>query len=176
MDDLRKIVEKAKKGDEEAFGFLYQTYYTPIYRYCRIRLPTKEDAEDVAQEVFMKGYRGFGTFNLRGPSALPFFYAIAKNSLVDYRRRKQLPQINDEGIDMPDHETPQTMATTEEDKEMVYRLLDKLTDNERDAIVMKFLDGLSNKEVAKIIGRSEESVRQLQSRGLRKLKSLYDRQ
>src|SRR4051812_29095954 len=121
MDELRKIVERAKKGDEDAFGFLYTTYYTPIYRYCRVRLPTKEDAEDLAQEVFIKGYRAFGNFTLRGASVLPFFYTIAKNSLIDFRKRKRLPEIHDDTIDIADGETPQTMATSEEEKELVYR-------------------------------------------------------
>lgn len=176
MDDLRDIIEKAKKGDRDAFSFLYKAYYRPIFRYCRIRVSKREDAEDIAQDVFLKGYGAFGTFNLRGMSALPFFYTIAKNSVIDFYRKKRIPLVHDENADVIDLETPETVAFRVEDREFVYVLLEKLTDNERDSIVMKFIDNMTTKEIAHMIGRSEESVRQLQSRGLRKLKSLYEKQ
>mgnify|MGYP003394665458 CR=1 FL=1 len=166
MDDIKNIIERAKKGDTEAFSHLYQSYYNPVYRYFRIRMSRREDLS--------KAYKAMPGFTLRGSTALPFFYTIAKNTLIDFRKKKRPIEVSNEKIDIAGDETPQTHATTNEDKDMVYKMLDKLTDFERDAIVMKFIDDLSNKEIARLIGRTEETVRQLQSRGLRKLKALFD--
>ncbi len=174
MRDIKTIIEQARSGDREAFALLYHSYYIPIYRYCRVRLPRKEDAEDIAQDVFMKAWKAFGSFTLEGASALPFFYTIAKNAIIDFRKKKRLPEIHDETLELAGDETPQTVAVAAEDQEVVYKLLQSLTDTERDAIIMKFIDGLSTKEIAERVGRSEESIRQAQSRGLRKLKSFYD--
>lgn len=174
MEDVKTIIERARKGDKEAFALLYHSYYIPIYRYCRVRLPSKEDAEDIAQEVFLKAWKAFGSFTLEGASALPFFYTIAKNAIIDFRKKKRLPEVSDENMDIPEDETPQTLAVAAEDQGIVYKLLSSLTDNERDAIIMKFIDGLSNTEISDRLGRSEEAIRQAQSRGLRKLKSFYE--
>lgn len=174
MKDIKTIIEQARKGNKEAFALLYHSYYIPVYRYCRVRLPRKEDAEDIAQEVFLKAWKAFGSFALEGASALPFFYTIAKNAIIDFRRKKRLPEMNDDSADLAGDETPQTAAIANEDQEVVYKLLSSLTDTERDAVIMKFIDGLSTKEISERVGRSEEAIRQAQSRGLRKLKSFYE--
>jgi len=179
METVQDIVHRAKAGDKEAFGLLYQSYYVPIYRYCRIRLAKKEDAEDIAQDVFVKAWKSFDTFTLRGSTALPFFYTIAKNALIDFRKKKRPIEVlnkdtDDVGSrDIIHDEISANIMAAEETSQKIYSLLATLSENESDAIVMRFIDGLSNAEIATIVGRSEESVRQLQSRGLRKLKSSF---
>lgn len=176
MEDLRDTVEKAKSGDSEAFGRLYNSCYTPIYRYLFVRIKRREDAEDLAQEVFVKAFGAFNTFTLRGSSVLPFFYTIARNTLIDFRRKKHLPESGEEveNVPAPQSEIPDKEAMRREDRAALFSLLADLSDNERDSIIMRFVDGFSNKEIGDVIGRSAEAVRQLQSRGLRKMRSIAD--
>lgn len=57
MENINELLKKAQRGNKDAFGRLYKIYFPKIYRYCRINLPTEEDAQDVAQETFVKAWK-----------------------------------------------------------------------------------------------------------------------
>ena len=113
-DDLQTIVEQAQKGNKEAFSKLYELYFTPVYRYVYFRVKSQTEAEDLAQDIFLKAYSSFSKYvptRATSPvqselhsqsrssseivaatrSPLPYFYTIARNTLIDYRRKKKIP-------------------------------------------------------------------------------------
>ncbi|HEU5114749.1 MAG TPA: RNA polymerase sigma factor [Candidatus Paceibacterota bacterium] len=172
LQDVANIVERAKNGDREAFSFLYTAYYTPVYRYVYFRVSNTALAEDIAQDVFLKAYASFGRYRESSGSPQAYFYTIARNAVIDYYRKKKMPiateEQMDEAIDQGDD--PELEAIKAEQIETIRSEIAKLPQGEQDAITLRFIEGLENNEIAAIMGKSEEAVRQLQSRGLRAIK------
>src|SRR3990167_9724255 len=104
-DDLHALVERVKNGDSVAFDELYIHVFTPIYRYVYFRVKRKEDAEDIAQTVFLRSYQSLPRFEDKGVSPLAYFYSIARNPEIDHWRKKREILFGDMGdgvFDIPD--------------------------------------------------------------------------
>ena len=184
-DDL---VQRAREGDSDAFAELYSAYFTPLYRYLYFRVQDKADADDLTQEVFLKAYASFKNFlpmvNTTDtvPSAntakspLPYFYTIARNRLIDHYRKKKSVTLEDEVMQaIPDTtDSLEEAAAKNQEYEHIRKRITELPPDQQDALVLRFINGLSTEEVAKVLGKKEDAVRQLQSRGLRALKKKLD--
>jgi RNA polymerase sigma-70 factor (ECF subfamily) len=173
---LKDIVEKAKAGDSEAFSYLYKTYVTPLYRYIYFRVGGKAEAEDLTQDVFVKAYTSFGSYTYIGTSPLAYFYTIARNAVIDYRRKKKFLITDEEDalLEVADtSDSPEEEAIKSEFAQEIRLHIAELSEDQQDVITLRFIESLSTKEVSEILGKSEESVRQLQSRSLRALKISY---
>ena len=82
------LVARARAGDGEAFGELYRRYFDPIFRYLSVRVERSEDAEDLAETVFLKAYRSLDRYHERGWPFSAFLYQVARNALVDHYRKR----------------------------------------------------------------------------------------
>ncbi|MBV9349189.1 MAG: RNA polymerase sigma factor [Patescibacteria group bacterium] len=174
--DIRKVLQKAKKGDTEAFSLIYTDYYSPIYKYIYTRTGSKEQAEDLTQEVFLKAYRSIKSFRITDASPLAYFYTIARNAVIDFRRKQSIVKVqNLEIIEAVGDESPnaEDRAIREEQWEYVQECLQRLTEDQQEIITLKFMSGLTNKEISAMTGKSEMAIRQTQSRGLRTLGKLF---
>jgi RNA polymerase sigma-70 factor, ECF subfamily len=174
--DPKLLMAKAKEGDHQAFTILYEMYFTPIYKYIYVRVSDKLEAEDLAQEVFLKVFKTVGRFNVTGSSPLSFFYTVARNTIIDAWRKKRDVVIRDE-------EHRDEMFESLEDKEdlpdevfeknqnavKLHDAIGKLTREQQEVVTLKFIDGLGNKEIAEVLGKKEDAIRQLQSRALKAL-------
>jgi RNA polymerase sigma-70 factor (ECF subfamily) len=176
------VVKRAKSGDSEAFGYLYNEFYTPIYRYIHFRTNSwsEETAEDITQEVFLKAYNSFKNYTYSGKSPLAYFYTIARNILIDKGRKKR---VKIERLDLKDElieEIPDTLENIleqnirKENEEDLHKKISQLSEDQQDVIILKFIDGLSNAEISKVLNKSEVSVRQLQSKGLKSLRKILN--
>ncbi len=176
MNDIQKIVQKAKEGDSEAFALLYSEYYVPVYRYIFIRVKKKELAEDLTQDVFLKIYRSIETLSPQAASPLGYFYTIARNTLIDHWRKKTVvTESGDEYMDTVPDPSPNAleMAKLKEESSILHECLQKLTDEQREVVTLRYINDLSNREIAEIVGKNEAAVRQLQVRGLRSLSKVF---
>ena len=174
-ENIEDIIRRARLGDSEAFAVLYESYFTPLYRYICFRVSDKEDADDLTQEVFLKAYASFPRYISSGGSPLAYFYTIARNSIIDHHRKKKTV-IADEDIfnNIPDDaESAEMQAAKKEDYENLRQKIAQLPQDQQDAIVLRFIDGLSTQEIATMLGKSEVAIRQLQSRGLRSLRNMF---
>jgi RNA polymerase sigma-70 factor, ECF subfamily len=173
-EDIEDIIRRARLGDAEAFGVLYQHYFTPLYRYIYFRIAEKADTDDLTQEIFLKAYESFSRYTYSGASPLAYFYAIARNMIIDHHRKKKAVLLDDEVWDAvaDDTQSIEAKAAEKEDGEELRKRLAVLPEGEREAVTLKFINGLSNKEISVILGKSEAAVRQLQSRGLRAIKTM----
>jgi RNA polymerase sigma-70 factor (ECF subfamily) len=169
------IVRRASLGDAEAFGVLYESYFTEVYRYIYFRIPDKVDADDLTQEVFLKAYRSFGSYVPSGESPLPYFYTIARNSIIDHYRKKKTVIVEEEFLQgIPDHATSaEERFADKEELGALQMHLRMLPSDQQEAIILRFINTLSNKEIAVSMGKSEMAIRQLQSRGIRTLRNLF---
>jgi RNA polymerase sigma-70 factor (ECF subfamily) len=169
-----ELIQKAKAGDSAAYGAIYELYLSPVYRYVFIRVREKTLAEDITQTVFLKVYEALARFEDTGKTPLAYFLTVARNTLIDhFRKRREITPASDEfDFDLIEGNDPTPLEESElrEARELLYEALDKISEGERQVLTLKYLNSLSNKEIAELTGKTEENIRQLQSRGLKALR------
>jgi RNA polymerase sigma-70 factor, ECF subfamily len=175
-ENIADIVRRARLGDSAAFTVLYESYVTPLYRYIRSRVSEKADAEDLTQDVFLKAYTSFPRYVTTNDSPLPYFYTIARNSIIDhYRKKKSVVADEDVLGALPDtDDSPEEIAAKREDQTAALRLIKTLPNDQQDALILRFVEGLPTEKIAMMMGKSEAAIRQMQSRGLRSLKNAFN--
>ena len=177
--DAKDLIEKAKSGDSDAFGKLYESYYLPIYRYIHFRIDKKDDVQDLVQIVFLKVYESLEKYEERGKNPLAYFFTVARNTVIDYQRKKPTLKLYEEThLEGEEKYTPEYFAKINEETEIVDKAIKTLKGEQREVILLKYIAGFSNSEIAKQIGKSEDSIRQIQHRALKilrtKLSKLYE--
>ncbi|MCM0621716.1 sigma-70 family RNA polymerase sigma factor [Nocardioides bruguierae] len=173
---LIALVELARKGDAEAFGLLYDHYQASVYRFLYYRTRSVPLAEDLTSETFFRALRSMQGFRWQGRDFGAWLMTIARNLATDHfkasRTRLEMT-TEDMGLhDDADEETPEGLAIEGLTHEVLVSALKQLPDEQRDCIVMRFLQGMSIAEVAAVLGRSDGAVKQLQLRGVRNLAKL----
>lgn len=172
-DALLELVTKAQAGDAEAFEKLYQQCYEPILRFLAMRVPSGDDAEDLAQQVFIRFYNNLQNWEDQGYSPMAYIFTVARSVVADYwRRNKNRPIENSEEV-LPLLEDsasgPAANVQSDETVAEIVRAISRLPENYQEVISLRLIKGLSNPEIAKIIGKTEVATRKLYSRGIQKL-------
>lgn len=178
IETLKALVEKAKSGDEGAFGTIYSTYYTPLYRYIYFRVRSKEEAEDLTQNVFTKIFSTIQNFKTEDSSPASYFFTSARNAVIDhYRKRDHIPIASDDIIMAKSDDTEDESQSYERDEiaTLVRESLQVLSPDQYEIMTLKFINELSNKEIAELTGKSEVAIRQIQSRSLKILRDHFEK-
>lgn len=172
---LIALVELARGGDAEAFGQLYDHYHGSVYRFLYYRTRSQTLAEDLTSETFFRALRSMTNFRWQGKDFGAWLMTIARNLATDHFKagRTRLEQTTE---DMAQHDdategTESTVMATLT-HEMLIEALAELPTEQRDCLVMRFLQGMSIAETAAVLGRSDGAVKQLQLRGVRNLAKL----
>ena len=184
----QQLVERVQAGDKAAFDVLVRKYQHRVLKLVGRFVSDAAEAEDVAQEAFLKAYRALASF--RGDSAFyTWLYRIAintaKNALVSNRRRPvdfdldlQDPDQYDRHARLKEGDTPEGVLLTEEIRNVVERAMEQLPEDLRTAIVLRELEGLSYEEIAEAMDCPVGTVRSRIFRAReaidRKLKPLLD--
>jgi len=173
LDDERECVERASRGDAAAIGELYRRYAPAVFRYLFYRLGDRQFAEDLTSEVFVRALEALPRYRVRGRPFSAWLYRIAGARVADhYRQRRRHPVVpliwepSARGAD------PGEAVESRLTAELLQRAIVRLTPLQQQVIVLRFLEGLSHREVAQIVGRSEGAVRVLQFRALKALRRL----
>ena len=171
-EKLIEIVKKAKSGDEKAFSYLYEYYISPIFRFIYFRVKSYEEAEDLTQAVFLKAWNGLPDYKQKKNLFGAWLYTIARNTIIDYWKKKKEWKISDLAKDtIKDHREPiYDLIEEEEDFRAVKEAISLLTEDQQEVIILKFIEDLSNKEIAKIMNKKQDAIRQLQSRAIKELR------
>lgn len=162
------------------FTKLYDEHSVAIYRFLFLRVRSKEVAEDLAQEVFLRILPRVKDGSLVETTALPYLYTIARNALIDHFRKKKsiLFEESDDIYLTPAEERNDTsadgFALLGEDKALIARALDALGEDARAVITLHYMEELAFDEIAAAINKTEEAVRQIKSRALKKLREYID--
>ena len=168
------LMQQAKNGNTVAFGRLYEIYFVPIFRYTYLRVKDKAATEDLVQTVFLKVFQSVGQYKGRGGSPLAYFFTVARNAIIDYqRRRKEIIPDNSQEFFAKLQDTalnPQELLEKGDMAKTVRAAIHQLTEEQEEVIILKFINDLSNSEIAQLLGKSEEAIRQLQCRGLKMLR------
>jgi len=172
---LIALVELARGGDSEAFGQLYDHYQASVYRFVYYRTRSQTLAEDLTSETFLRALRNMSGFRWQGKDFGAWLMTIARNLCTDHFKagRTRLEQTTDDmGVHDDATEGPETAVLAGLTNEVLLDGLRQLSDEQRDCLIMRFLQGLSIAETAEILGRSEGAIKQLQLRGVRNLAKL----
>jgi len=178
--DESELVERSRAGDLEAFNQIVVSYQDLVYNLCLRMLGSRQAAEDVAQDAFLSAFRNMA--RMRGPTVRAWLLRIASNACIDeIRRRKRQPQLSldasPEGeepgrpIDAPDPAPgPEQMALRLELREALRSELLRLPGDQRLALVLCDVEGLSYEEIAAAMGSSIGTVKSRISRGRARLR------
>jgi RNA polymerase sigma-70 factor (ECF subfamily) len=172
---LIALVELARGGDTEAFGQLYDHYQGSVYRFVFYRTRSQTVAEDLTSETFVRALRNMSGFRWQGKDFGAWLMTIARNLCTDHfkagRTRLELT-TEDMGVHDDATEGPENAVLAGLTNEVLLDGLRQLSDEQRDCLIMRFLQGLSIAETAEVLGRSEGAIKQLQLRGVRNLAKL----
>lgn len=173
---VQDLVRRAHAQDTAAFGELYERYAPRIFTYlCHQLNGRTQEAEDLTAEVFTKMLERIGSYQFRGIPFSAWLFRIARNHLIDHVRRapRQPTMPLDDAYELPEPSTARSLDRRLA-ADQIMAGLRLLTDEQRQVIEMRFIEGLSTLQAAERIGKSEEAVKKLQSRGLAALKRAMD--
>jgi RNA polymerase sigma-70 factor, ECF subfamily len=167
----RQLVLQAQAGNSEAFGQLYDAYMERIYRFVYFRVEDQQTAEDITSQVFLKAWSNLDRFSFSRTPYLAWLYTIAHNAVIDhYRTRKVTTALDDVQLSQPDHsEIVENEIDLTAEMQSVKVALQALTDDQQKVLTLKFIEGMSNNEIARHLGKREGAIRALQMRGLQAL-------
>jgi RNA polymerase sigma-70 factor (ECF subfamily) len=172
---LIALVELARAGDKEAFGLLYDHYHLSVYRFLYYRTRSQTLAEDLTSETFFRALRSMNNFRWQGKDFGAWLMTIARNLTTDHFKagRTRLEMTTE---DMTPHddatEGPESAVIAGLTNEVLLKALTELPTEQRECLIMRFLQGLSIAETALALDRSDGAVKQLQLRGVRNLAKL----
>ncbi|MGZ6340303.1 MAG: RNA polymerase sigma factor [Candidatus Limnocylindrales bacterium] len=168
---VEQLVAAARDGDAEAFGRLFDHYREPVYRYIASRIRRPTDAEDLTQIVFVKVLEALPRYESRGVPFAGWLFRLARNTVIDFvrthREHVELEALTERSSTGPG---PHEQVVTRADIDAVGVALATLTDEQRDAIALRFFAGLSAREAAEAMGKQEGTVRGLQFRAIAALR------
>jgi len=173
LDDeaLDRLVLDAKGGDPWAFGRLFDEYHEPVFRFIANRVNRPSDAEDLTQLVFVKALEALPRYEQRGVPFGGWLFRLARNTIIDHARTRHDHAELDAAADRATDEAgPEAAALLRQDLDAVTRALADLTDEQREAIELRFFAGLSAREAAEAMGKQEGTVRGLQFRAIASLR------
>jgi RNA polymerase sigma-70 factor, ECF subfamily len=173
LDDaaLERLVEASRDGDSEAFGGLFDHFHGPIYRYIASRVQRPSDAEDLTQLVFVKALEALPRYESRGIPFGGWLFRLARNTVIDHVRTRHDHVDLDAAIGHAGREAgPDEITVARQELDEVAEALAALTDEQRDAIALRFFAGLSAREAAEVMGKQEGTIRGLQFRAIAALR------
>lgn len=165
------LIEKAQKGDEQAFGELYEIWAAKVYRFVYSKVRVVAASEDITADVFLKAWQKLHQYRRQaGINFSSWLYTIARNAVIDYYRLNQRSEISFE--DLPE------MASLEgdelyRDQSEIETALQRLPEEYEKVLRLRFVEQLPIARVAQIMKKKEDNIRALTSRALKKLKDEF---
>lgn len=162
------MVEKAKRGDRDAFAELYRLHHARIFRMARLHLGELGDgAEDVVAETFLRAWAALPRYRNTGAPFVAWLFGIARHVVLDEVARGRRV--------MPSEELPErTGAWTVDDRLTLAQAMDRLPAAQRQVVELKYLAGMRNEEVASALGKSKGAINAMQWRALGMLREILE--
>ena len=179
LDKDHELIKRAQRGDQHAFGDLYETHATVIFRYLFAHLGNPMDAEDLTCEVFLKAWQSLPKYIERGVPFLAFLFRIARNALVDHYRlnnRLEHKTLDDmDGYNAEGVMEPIDLVSIQMEHQQILQVLSKLRPDYQEVLTLRFISELSPQETAQVMKRSVGTIRVLQHRALAALREEIDK-
>ncbi len=168
-DEEAALVQRVQAGDQLAFREIVERYQSKVFSIIYGILRNRNDAEDIAQQVFAKIYFSIGSFDFRS-SLLTWIYKITVNECYDYLRKKRVRKLvyesdfsEEDSIRMLNTEQPGEQAravdTILAQRDLVMKLLGKVSEEERALMLLKEVEGHSVEELARMTGLNQNTIK-----------------
>ena len=172
-----QIIERASAGDTDAFTLLYERYVNRIYNYIYYRTGNPTEAEDLTSRVFHRALNHIAHYHNRGVPFSAWLYRIAHNLVANWHRdnsrRNEVP-LEDQPALATRTELPEHTLVTNQELENLLKVIRRLPAERQQLLILKFVEGMSNAEIAAIMMRSEGAIKSLYHRTLLTLRDLIN--
>jgi RNA polymerase sigma-70 factor (ECF subfamily) len=193
LDDnqaVNALVRRCVSGDAAAWQDIVQQYNRRIYNICYRFSGSADDAADLTQEVFIKMYRTLSTYDTTRASFMTWVTTVTRNLLVDHFRKGKYDRVTDsldatpgnqeDGLTLADQledssASPETRVRSQETQKMVHEALRRLSPELREAVILRDLQDLDYKDIAKVLNVPEGTVKSRINRGRTELARLLQR-
>jgi RNA polymerase sigma-70 factor (ECF subfamily) len=170
-DNVRRLVDRAQRGDRAALEELYLIHFDRIYSYLHMSVGNKHDAEDLTTQTFLKMLESIKRFRWQSAPFSAWLFRIAHNLAMDHFRARRRWQ--------PEEEVPEPVGSEEPSAELeamqsigrqsMMELIDKLSPEQQQVLTLKFVFNFPNADVATILEKTEGAIKSLQHRALASL-------
>jgi RNA polymerase sigma-70 factor (ECF subfamily) len=169
--EAARLVARVQAGDMTAFEDLYDRYFPALYRYLRMALQTDHEAEDATQQVFVDALEAIPGYEQRSRPFRAWLFRIARNQAVDRLRERGRLALEEPGqLELLESGAdPREMPSRRLADQDMLRFIRRLPLAQQQVVVLRYMLDFTTAEIAEVLGRSPQSVRQLQSRALRRL-------
>lgn len=177
MEREKDLALRATQHDPEAFAELYDLYVDRIYNYIYYKVGSTVEAEDLTAQVFTKAWEAIDSYQWQGHSFSPWLFRIAHNLVVDYHRARR-PTATLEALDFRPGFTESEESRPEQRLQSLLRLervreaIAELTEEQQTVIILRFIEGYSTADIARVMGKRRGAIRGLQFRGLTALRKI----
>ena len=172
--DPREIARRAAQRDTTACAGLYDEHLNIVYRFVFFKVGDPTLAEDLTAEVFSKAWENIDRFEWRDLPFQHWLLRVARNVVVDHwRAHRRFPASLDGLYELPsDSLSPEEVVSRDGEVERVNQALKRLPDDQRDVLILRFIEGYSHADTAQVLKKSVVAVRQIQVRALRALRDV----
>jgi RNA polymerase sigma-70 factor (ECF subfamily) len=162
------LIQRVKQGDQSALVEIYERYQPSVFTYVFYRVCDQETAEDLTAEVFTRMLANLHRYQSRGKPILAWLYTIARHLVVDHYRRNGSASHLPLGEDILDGDDNHPVKAVEARlaNECLSRALERLTEEQRQVVILKFIENRDISELVTILGKNERAIRSLQHRAL----------
>jgi RNA polymerase sigma-70 factor (ECF subfamily) len=169
-DDL-PLVLRAIQKDQDAFGELYDRHVVRVYRHIYYMVGSAPEAEDLTAQTFLRAWEAIERYQVRGAPFVSWLLRIAHNLGVSHlRSKRESSQLHDGIVDDKVRRDPEWAYQQTAEEELVHAAILKLREEQRQVIILRFIEDLDYREVAEIIGKSVAAIRVIQHRALNSLR------
>ena len=169
------LVQRAQTGDADAFGELYDRYVDTVFRYISYRVGSRQVAEDLTSETFLRALRRITSFTWQGRDVGAWFVTIARNLVADhykssrYRLEVTTDDVTESGARLDSAASPEGAVLESMTNRVLLEAVKQLNAEQQECIALRFLQGLSVAETAKVMGKNDGAIKALQYRAVRSL-------
>ena len=169
--DELELISLSQQGDTEAFARLYACYVERITRYVYFRVTDHQLAEDITSRIFIKMLEKLKTYQVGQLPLIAWLYRMAHNAVIDhYRTKRTLISLEDVNqAEVRQEDGIEEKLDLQVKSQQLRAALQVLTEEQQKVLILKFIDGLSTREIARRLGKQQGAVRGLQMRALQKL-------
>ena len=175
LSPVDRLVEECQKGNVKAYGELYDIFFPQIHKYVYYKV-SKGQVDDLVSTIFLKTWTHIKKYRR---SSFPFsswLYRIAHNTIIDhYRTHREFYELEEKIVD-DESMNPVIITDQKLNAERVHHALRKIGKPYQDVILLKFMNNLPNREIARILNTNETNIRTLQFRALKKLRGVMEQQ
>jgi RNA polymerase sigma-70 factor, ECF subfamily len=174
----QKLIQAAQRGNEQAFGELYNAYVQQVYRYVMYRVNNMETAQDLTADVFLRAVEGLARYENRQVPFLAWLYRIAHARVVDHYRRTQRvgAEENIDSVEVKVDEDLDTDLMLNYRQQKLREALNKLPGEQRQVLLLRFIEGYDIQQTADTLGKTIGAVKMIQRRALQAMNMELTRQ